>query len=120
MAGINYQHFELYYAIPGAGAVCHTLNIRLFPEQLVYIVEHAADKIVFIDATLLPLYERVSDQISCVEHYIIYNAPDDFQTKLPNVLMYEDLIADSDEDYEWRSTDENMAIGDVLHQWYNR
>ncbi len=107
----NYQHLELYYAIPGAGAVCHTLNIRLFPEQLVYVVKHAEDKVVFIDATLLPLYERVADQIDCVQHYVLLNAPKDIQTKLPNITFYEDLINESDEDFEWLSTDENMAMG---------
>jgi acyl-CoA synthetase (AMP-forming)/AMP-acid ligase II len=107
----NYQHLELYYAIPGAGAVCHTLNIRLFPEQLAYVVQHAEDKVVFIDATLLPLYERVSDQIDCVENYVLINAPRDVQTRLSNVLFYEDLIDDSDADFEWLSTDESMAMG---------
>ena len=107
----NYQHLELYYAIPGAGAVCHTLNIRLFPEQLAYIVEHAEDKVVFIDATLLPLYERIADQISCVQHYVLFNGPRDLNTSLPNVLWYEDLIEQSDDDFEWLSTDETMAMG---------
>jgi acyl-CoA synthetase (AMP-forming)/AMP-acid ligase II len=107
----NYQHLELYYAIPGAGAVCHTLNIRLFPEQLTYVVEHAEDKVVFIDATLLPLYERVSDEISCVQHYVLINAPRNIQTKLANVLFYEDLIDGSDDDFEWLSTDESKAMG---------
>lgn len=107
----NYQHLELYYAIPGAGAVCHTLNIRLFPEQLSYIVSHAEDKVVFIDATLLPLYERIADQITCVQHYVLLNAPRDVETTLSNVLFYEDLIEGSDDDFEWLSTDENMAMG---------
>lgn len=107
----NYQHLELYYAIPGAGAVCHTLNIRLFPEQLAYIVNHAQDKVVFIDGTLLPLYERVADQIDCVERYVLMNAPRDIKTKLPNVTFYEDLIDSADDDFVWRSTDENMAMG---------
>jgi acyl-CoA synthetase (AMP-forming)/AMP-acid ligase II len=107
----HYQHMELYYAIPGAGAVCHTLNIRLFPDQLAYIVNHAEDKVVFIDASLLPLYERVADQIDCVQHYVLMNAPEGVTTKLPNVLSYEDLIAGADEDFEWLSTDENMAMG---------
>ncbi|MFO7682241.1 MAG: long-chain fatty acid--CoA ligase [Chloroflexota bacterium] len=107
----HYQHLELYYAIPGAGAVCHTLNIRLFPEQLSYIVDHAEDQIVFIDATLLPLYERIAHQITCVKHYVLLNAPKGTETKLRNVLYYEDLIADSDDDFEWLSTDETMAMG---------
>jgi fatty-acyl-CoA synthase len=107
----HYQHLELYYAIPGAGAVCHTLNIRLFPEQLAYIVNHAEDKIVFIDGSLLPLYERVADQIKCVEHYVLLNALPDVETSLPNVLFYEDLIESADDDFAWRSMDETMAMG---------
>jgi fatty-acyl-CoA synthase len=107
----NYQHLELYYAIPGAGAVCHTLNIRLFPDQLAYIVNHAEDKVVFIEGSLLPVYERIADEIECVQHYVLYNAPRDVETKLPNVLFYEDLIEVSDEDFDWASTDENMAMG---------
>jgi fatty-acyl-CoA synthase len=106
----NYQHLELYYAIPGAGAVCHTLNIRLFADQLQYIVDHAEDKVVFIDATLLPLYEKVG-HIQCVQHYVLFNAPANVQTKLPNVHLYEELIAASDDDFEWLSNDENMAAG---------
>ncbi len=107
----NYQHMELYFAIPGAGAVCHTLNIRLFPEQLSYIVDHAEDQIVFIEASLLPLYERIAHEITCVKHYVLINAPRTIETRLRNVIHYEDLIADSDEDFEWLSTDENMAMG---------
>lgn len=107
----NYQHMELYYAIPGAGAVCHTLNIRLFPEQLAYIVNHAEDKVVFVEASLLPLYERVADQISSVQYYVLINAPKHIETKLSNVLFYEDLIESADDDFAWRSTDENMAMG---------
>lgn len=107
----NYQHLELYYGIPCSGAVCHTLNIRLFPEQLAYIVNHAEDKVVFIDATLLPLYERVADQIDCVQHYVLLNARPGIETKLPNVHHYEDLMAEADEDYTWNITDERQAMG---------
>jgi fatty-acyl-CoA synthase len=107
----NYQHLELYYAIPGAGAVCHTLNIRLFPDQLSYIINHAEDKVVFIDGTLLPLYEKLAAQASTVQHHVLFNAPREAISRLPNTLFYEDLIADSAEDFTWRSTDENMAMG---------
>ena len=107
----NYQHMELYFAIPGAGAVCHTLNIRHFPDQLAYIVDHAEDQIVFIEASLLPLYERIAHEITCVKHYVLINAPANIETRLRNVVHYEDLIADSDEDFAWLSTDENMAMG---------
>ncbi|BAM01495.1 MULTISPECIES: long-chain fatty acid--CoA ligase [Caldilinea] len=107
----NYQHLELYYAVPGAGAVCHTLNIRLFPDQLAYIVNHAEDKIVFVDGTLLPLYQKVAPLTPGVQMYVLFNAPREAKDALPNVFFYEDLIEASDEDFAWRSTDENMAMG---------
>ena len=107
----HYQHLEMYFGIPGAGAVCHTLNVRLFPKQLAYIVNHAEDKVVFIDASVLPLYEKVSAKIGCVQHYVLVNAPTDIETTLPNVLHYEDLIAAADDNFAWRSTDEQMAMG---------
>lgn len=107
----NYQHLEMYYGIPGAGAVCHTLNIRLSPEQLAYIINHAEDKIVFVDGTLLPLFEKLAGQIGCVQHVILINAAKGVTTELPNVYHYEDLMAAADDDYTWKSTDENMAMG---------
>lgn len=107
----NYQHLEMYYGIPGAGAVCHTLNIRLSPEQLVYIINHAEDKVVFVDGTLLPLFEKLAGQIDCVQHVVLINAAKGVTTKLPNVLYYEDLMAAADDHYTWKSTDENMAMG---------
>jgi fatty-acyl-CoA synthase len=107
----NYQHLEMYYGIPGCGAVCHTLNIRLFPEQLTYVVNHAEDKVVFIDGTLLALFERVADQIDCVKHYVLFNAERGIETKLPNVSFYEELMAAAGEDYDWAVNDENTAMG---------
>ena len=107
----NFQHLEMYYGIPGAGAVCHTLNIRLFPRQLAYVVNHAEDKVVFIDGTLLPLFENVADEIDCVAHYVLFNAQPGTETVLPNVSYYEDLMAAADEDFTWRCTDENKAMG---------
>lgn len=107
----HHQHLEMYFGVPGAGGVCHTLNVRLFPKQLAYIVNHAEDKVVFIDASVLPLYEKVSAEIGCVEHYVLVNAPPDIETTLPNVLHYEDLIEAADDDFAWRSTDEQMAMG---------
>ena len=108
----HYQHLEMYFGIPGAGAVCHTLNVRLFPDQLAYIVKHAADRVVFIDASVLPLYEKVADQIDCVEHYVLVNAAPDIETRLPNVVHYEALLEGVEaERFAWRSTDERMAAG---------
>ncbi len=108
----TYQHMELYFAIPGAGAVCHTLNIRLFPDQLAYIMKHADDRIVFVDATLLPLFERPARDAGCVGRVVLMNAPKGAAVGVPcEVLHYEDLVAGADEDFEWRSTDEGMAMG---------
>ncbi len=107
----NYQHLELYYAIPCSGAVCHTLNIRLSPDQLAYIVNHAEDKVVFVDGTLLPLFEKVVNDLTTVEKYVLFNVDKDVETSLPNVLYYEDLLAEADDEYEWNITDENMASG---------
>ena len=108
----HHQHLEMYFGIPGAGAVCHTLNIRLFPDQLAYIINHARDRVVCIDASVLPLYERVAGEVGCVEHHVLVNAPEDLETSLPGVVRYETLLADgTDETFEWRSTDERMAAG---------
>jgi fatty-acyl-CoA synthase len=107
----NYQHLELYYAIPGCGAVCHTLNIRLFPDQLAWIINHAEDKVVFIDGTLLPAFERIAAQLNSVQHYILFNADRGVETQLPNVLFYEDLMAEADDDFIWAVDDEQTAMG---------
>ncbi len=107
----NYQHLELYYSIPSCGGICHTLNIRLSPEQLAYIINHAEDKVIFIDAPLLPLFNKVAPHITCAKHYVLYNAPKDIETNLPNVSFYEDLVETGDEDYTWAVTDENQAMG---------
>ena len=107
----NFQHMELYYAIPGCGAICHTLNIRLFAEQVAYIVEHAEDRIVFIDATLVKLFEPIAAQVNCVEQYVIWGSDTLPETSLPNAILYEDLIAEGDDDHVCPVTDENTAMG---------
>ncbi len=107
----TYQHLELYYAIPCSGAVCHPLNIRLFPEQLAYIINHAEDRVIFVDATLLPAFEQVADLVDCVEHVVLFNAGEDQKTDLPNISLYETWMAGADDAYEWAVTDENRAMG---------
>lgn len=108
----NYQHMELYFGVPCAGGVVHTLNIRLFPDQLAYIINHAEDKVIFVDGTLLPLLERVSDQIDVVEHFVLFNAPPDASPSLPGEIHhYEALMDDADEDFVWRIEDERQALG---------
>jgi fatty-acyl-CoA synthase len=107
----NYQHLELYYAVPCAGAVCHTLNIRLSLEQLAYVTNHAEDSVVFVDATLLSHFEEVYDLIGGDGKFVVFNAEGAVETRLPNVLYYEDLVSQADDDFEWEVTDENTAAG---------
>tara|TARA_R110002167_G_scaffold260718_4_gene467173 strand:- start:65 stop:1693 length:1629 start_codon:yes stop_codon:yes gene_type:complete len=107
----HYQHVELYYGIPGIGAVCHTLNIRLSPQQIEFIVNHSEDKVIFVDASLVTLLEKIAPKFETVECYIIINAPAGFSTTLPNIMHYEDLLADQSEEFIWPVLDENDACG---------
>ena len=107
----NYQHLELYFGIPCAGAICHTINIRLFPDQLAFVVNHAEDRVIFADGTLLPLLERVAERIEGVSHFVLFNTDKGVETKLKNVLHYEELMADVDEEFDWKVSDENEAMG---------
>jgi fatty-acyl-CoA synthase len=99
----NQRHFELYMAVPCIGAVLHTLNVRLFAEQLVYIVNHAEDRVIFVDDSLVPLLEKLAPELPGVEHYILLGDPDrtqagdPVQTTLPNVLRYAELLEDAEE-----------------------
>jgi 3-(methylthio)propionyl---CoA ligase len=110
LAWNNYRHFELYFGVSGIGSVLHTINPRLFPEQLVYIINHAEDRWIFVDLTFVPLLEAIQDQISAVEGFIIMadsaNMP---KTSLKNVICYEDLINSANDQLEWPQFDENSA-----------
>ena len=87
----NQRHFELYMAIPCTGAVLHTLNVRLFSEQLVYIINHAEDRVIFLDDVLVPLMEELAPELECVEHYVVIGDGD--ADGLPGALRYEELLA---------------------------
>lgn len=104
-------HVELYYGISGIGAVCHTINIRLSSQQIEYIINNSEDKVIFVDATLAPLLEKIANKLETVEYYILINASKNFKTTLPNTLHYEDLIVDQPEEYEWPIINENDACG---------
>lgn len=82
----NYQHLEMYFGIPCSGAVCHTLNIRLSAEQLIYIINHAEDKVIFIDASLMPMIEAIADKIKEVKHFVLFNAPSGTPSKISNLI----------------------------------
>ena len=107
----HYQHLELYYAIPAMGGICHPLNLRLSVDQITFIVNHADDKVIFVDATLLPLFEKVAHNTNKVELYVLLNAPRDVKTSLENYIFYEDLIADESTTFIYPEVDENSAMG---------
>ena len=110
MAWNTYRHFECWYGISGMGAILHTVNPRLFPEQLDYIINHAEDQYLFIDTTFVPLLEKLQNKLPHVKGYIIMtdeaHMPD---TSLANVLCYETLIDQEDGDYAWPILDERQA-----------
>ncbi|MDP5062814.1 MAG: long-chain fatty acid--CoA ligase [Maribacter sp.] len=107
----HYQHVELYYGIPGIGAVCHTINIRLSSQQTEFIINHSEDKVIFVDATLVPLLEKIAPKLETVEKYIIINAPKGFTTSLQNIIHYEDLIGEQLETIDWPLINEHDASG---------
>ena len=112
MAWNTDRHMETWYGIMGIGAISHTLNPRLFAEQLVYIINHAEDKILFVDLTFVPVVEAIADQIPSIKKYIILT--DDAHmpnTALPNAIAYETWLSAHDADFTWASFDENTASG---------
>ena len=107
----NYRHLELYQAVPSMGAVLHTLNVRLSPTDLEYIINHAQDRVIFIEEDLLPLLEPLKDKIPSVELLIICRHGEGGETSFPSTIDYEDFIADQDMVYEWPEIDEHSPMG---------
>ena len=110
LAWNGYRHFECYYGVSGIGAVLHTINPRLFPEQIVYIANHAEDKVLFTDLTFVPLLEQIAGDLKSIEKIVIMtdraNMPD---TSLENVICYEELLEAEDGEFEWPNFDERTA-----------
>jgi 3-(methylthio)propionyl---CoA ligase len=105
----GYRHLELYYGISGMGAVLHTVNPRLHPSQLVYILNHAQDRVVFLDLTFVPLIEAVADKLESVRAIVVMTDREHMPRSDLDLLCYEELIAEHDGDFEWPSFDENTA-----------
>lgn len=106
------NHIETWYGIMGIGAVCHTLNPRLFPEQLAYIINHAEDRILFTDLTFVPLLEAVLPHCPTVERVIVMtDAAHMPQAKLPRAEAYETVLEQSSSDVTWGGFDEQTACG---------
>lgn len=112
MAWNTHRHLEAWYGIMGMGAVCHTLNPRLFAEQLVYIANHAEDQFILVDLTFVPVLEAVADQLKTVKGFIIMTDRAHMpETTLKNAHCYEEIVEAETGDYTWAQIDENDACG---------
>jgi fatty-acyl-CoA synthase len=110
LAWNGFRHFEIYYAVSGMGAVCHTINPRLFPEQIAYIANHAEDRYIFFDLTFAPLLEKIAPHCQGVRGWVAMTGKAHMpQVKLPNLLCYEDLVNAHSDDYDWPAFDELTA-----------
>ncbi|MES2103242.1 MAG: 3-(methylthio)propionyl-CoA ligase [Pseudomonadota bacterium] len=111
LAWNGYRHLETYYAVSGSGAVLHTLNPRLHPEQLSYIINHAEDQYLLFDITFLPIIEAISAHCKTIKGFIMMCDRDRMPTdgKVANLMCYEDLIAENSDDFAWPLFDENSA-----------
>ena len=107
----TYRHLEAYFASPVMGAVNHTINIRLFPEDLVYIVNHAQDKVLLVDPDLAPVLEQLAPRFESVEHFVIMTDGPEPATTLPNALSYETLLAQASEEFTPPALDEYAPAG---------
>ncbi|MEI6301872.1 MAG: 3-(methylthio)propionyl-CoA ligase [Betaproteobacteria bacterium] len=113
LAWNGYRHIETYYAVSGMGAVCHTVNPRLFPEQLAYIINHAEDRYVFFDLTFVPLVEKLAPVCPGVRGWVALtdraHMPAVAQQNLPKLLCYEELLAAQGDAYDWPQFEERLA-----------
>jgi len=112
LAWNTWRHLETWYGILGIGAIYHTVNPRLFPQQIAWIVSHAEDRMMFTDITFIPLLEKIADKLPTIEQFIILtDAAHMPQTSLKNAVPYEEWLGEVDGDFAWQSFDENTAAG---------
>jgi len=112
LAWNTWRHLEAWYGIMGIGAIYHTVNPRLFAEQIVWIINHAEDRVILVDLTFVPLLEKLANKLPTVERYIVLtDAAHMPSTTLRNAVAYETWIAEADGDFAWKSFDENTAAG---------
>ena len=115
LAWNGHRHMELYYAVSGSGAVLHTLNPRLHPDHVVYIADHAEDQVLFFDLTFLPMVEAIASRVKTIKTFVAMtdraHMPDlsKGDSKIPNLLCFEDLIDANSDAFTWPSFDENQA-----------
>jgi len=112
LAWNTWRHLEAWYGIMGIGAVYHTINPRLFPDQIVWIANHAEDRVLLLDLTFVPLVEKFGDRLKTIERYVVLtDAAHMPATTLKNAVPYEQWIAEVDGDFAWKVFDENTAAG---------
>ncbi|MEI5906433.1 long-chain fatty acid--CoA ligase [Bacillus spongiae] len=112
LAWNHHRHLEAYFAVPCSGAVLHTINFRLSPEHIIYIINHAEDRFLLVDADLVPLLEKIKDKLRNVKGYIIMTDQEKVETSLSPVYFYEDLLTDGDPTYSFiEDLDENTPAG---------
>jgi fatty-acyl-CoA synthase len=112
LAWNTWRHLEAWYGILGIGAVYHTVNPRLFAEQIVWIINHAADRVMMTDLTFVPLLEKIADKLPTIERYVVFTDGAHMPaTTLKNAVAYEDWLAEADGDFAWKEFDENTAAG---------
>jgi len=112
LAWNTHRHVEAWYGISGMGCVTHTINPRLFPEQIAYIATHAEDRFLLLDLSFVPIIEGLADQLKNIEAFIILTDKDHMpDTSLSNVLCYEELLGAENGNYDWPQFDENTAAG---------
>ena len=111
MAWSNLRHYELYFGVSGIGTICHTINPRLFPEQLIFIINDAKDKFLFIDIDFIPLIENLLDKVDILEKIIVLCDTNQMpsSSKLSNLICYEDLLDGEEGNFEWPMFDEKTA-----------
>ncbi|TAK97978.1 MAG: fatty-acid--CoA ligase [Aquabacterium sp.] len=111
LAWNGYRHMEIYYAVSGSQRVCHTINPRLFPQQVAWIANDAQDKVIFVDLNIFPLVEKLAPSLPTLKHVVLMCARENMprECALPNLHCYEDLIAAEDGNYNWPSFDENTG-----------
>jgi len=111
LAWNGYRHVEIYYGVSGSQLVCHTINPRLFPQQVAWIINDAEDKVLLVDLNIFPLVDKLAAMLPTVKHVIVMTSREHMpkESSIPNLLCYEELLAAEDGNYEWPSFDENTA-----------
>lgn len=105
----NVRHLEIYFGVAGGGMICHTINPRLFPEQLIYIINHAEDQVLFLDKTFLPIAAGLGEHLKTVKAVVLMGPRDEEAAAMVDgLLFYDELIQTGDADYAWPELDENL------------